>query len=115
MLPHRLPRPLRLALYALASAILLVLTLAPQDELPQAGLGDKWQHAVAWFVLTLTGLALAPRRPRAIALYALASRGSSRSCRRPWGSAGTGTGATWRPTPWGWRRRSRWPGRCGAS
>lgn len=75
MLPHRLPRPLRLALYALASAILLVLTLAPQDELPQAGLGDKWEHAVAWFVLTLTGLALAPRRPRAIALYALAFAG----------------------------------------
>lgn len=71
MLPHRLPRPLRLLLYALASAVLLFMTLAPQEDLPQAGLGDKWEHAVAWFVLTFAGLALSPWRPRAIAGYAL--------------------------------------------
>jgi VanZ family protein len=71
MLPHRLPRPLRLALYALASAILLWMTLAPQQDLPQAGLGDKWEHAIAWFVLASFGLALSPRRPLAIAAYCL--------------------------------------------
>lgn len=71
MLPYRLPRPLRLALYALATAVLLYLCLAPQDALPEPGLGDKWEHAVAWFVLAFTGLALSPRRPVAIAAYSL--------------------------------------------
>ncbi len=31
---------------------------------------DKEEHAIAWFVLTGTGLVLSSRRPRAIALYA---------------------------------------------
>jgi VanZ family protein len=70
MLPYRLPRPLRLALYALATVILLYLCLAPSRDLPKVNLWDKEEHAIAWFVLTATGLLLSPRRPRAIALYA---------------------------------------------
>ncbi|MDB5427921.1 MAG: hypothetical protein JWR47_3077 [Phenylobacterium sp.] len=70
MLPYRLPRPLRLALYALATAILLYLCLAPSKDLPKVNLWDKEEHAAAWLVLTATGLILSPRRPRAIALYA---------------------------------------------
>ncbi|HEY2751363.1 hypothetical protein [Phenylobacterium sp.] len=70
MLPYRLPRPLRLALYALATAILLYLCLAPSRDLPKVNLWDKEEHAIAWFVLAATGLLLSPRRPRAIALYA---------------------------------------------
>jgi VanZ family protein len=70
MLPYRLPRPLRLALYALATAILLYICLAPSRDLPKVNLWDKEEHAAAWFVLAATGLLLAPRRPRAIALYA---------------------------------------------
>ncbi len=66
----RLPRPLRLALYALATAILLYLCLAPSADLPKVSLWDKEEHAIAWFVLTATGLILSPRRPRAIATYA---------------------------------------------
>jgi VanZ family protein len=72
MLPHRLPRPLRLALYALASAVLLYICLAPTETLPNPRIGDKWEHAAGWFVLTALGLLLSPRRPRAIAAYALA-------------------------------------------
>src|SRR5205085_1959428 len=72
MLVTRLPRPARLALYTLAVAILLWLCLAPSNELPQPGIGDKWQHSVAWMVLTVTGLALSSWRPRAIAAFALA-------------------------------------------
>lgn len=72
MPPDHLPRPLRLALYGAASLVLLYLCLAPSDTLPQPGLGDKWEHTVAWFVLALTGLALSPRRPRVIAAYSLA-------------------------------------------
>ena len=68
--PYSLPRPLRLALYALATAILLYMCLAPSDELPKVNLWDKEEHAVSWFVLTATGLILSPRRPRAIATYA---------------------------------------------
>lgn len=70
MLPYRLPRPLRLALYALATATLLYLCLAPSRDLPKVNLWDKEEHAVAWLVLTATGLALSPWRPRAIGLYA---------------------------------------------
>jgi VanZ family protein len=70
MLPYRLPRPLRLVLYALATAILLYLCLAPSRDLPKVNLWDKEEHAAAWLVLTATGLVLYPRRPRAIALYA---------------------------------------------
>jgi VanZ family protein len=72
MLPYRLPRPIRLALYALATAILLYLCLAPSHDLPKVNLWDKEEHAAAWLVLTLTGLALSPWRPRAIAAFAFA-------------------------------------------
>ncbi|MDB5424704.1 MAG: hypothetical protein JWQ29_2120 [Phenylobacterium sp.] len=73
MLPYRLPRPIRLAAYGLAVAILLFLCLAPTEELPPTpGLSDKPEHAIAWLVLTATGLILAPRRPRAIIAFVLA-------------------------------------------
>ena len=72
MFLDRLPRPLRLALYALAAAILLWLCLSPLDELPKVTLwDDKAEHAVAWFVLTGTGLLLSHYRPRAIAAFAI--------------------------------------------
>ena len=72
MVPSRFPRPIRLALYALASAILLLLCVLPQDELPDPGTGDKPEHAIAWFILTLTGYVLAPNRRWAIPAYTLA-------------------------------------------
>ena len=70
MLPSHLPRPLRLALYGLATAILLYLCLAPSKNLPKINLWDKEEHALSWLVLTTTGLILSPERPRAIAVYA---------------------------------------------
>lgn len=69
--PARLPRPLRLAAYAAATAILLYLCLAPTKDLPHETLWDKAEHAIAWFVLAATGLVLSPRRPRAIAAFAI--------------------------------------------
>src|SRR5262245_51710313 len=71
MLPSQFPRPLRLGLYALASAILLYLCLAPRDRLPEPGVGDKTEHAIAWFILVVVGYALAPRRRWAIPAYAV--------------------------------------------
>jgi len=70
--PAHFPRHVRLGLYALASGILLAMCLVPQDELPQPGIGDKPEHAIAWFVLTVTGYVLAPRRRWAIPAYAVA-------------------------------------------
>lgn len=72
MFPWRFSRPIRLGLYGLASAILLALCVLPQDRLPDTGTGDKLEHAIAWFILTLTGYVLAPRRVWAIPAYALA-------------------------------------------
>lgn len=72
MLPYRFPRPVRLGLYALAAVILLVLCVLPSEELPDPGTGDRFEHTAAWFVLTATGYVLAPRRPWAIAAFALA-------------------------------------------
>ena len=72
MLPYRFPRPVRLALFALVAAILLVLCMVPQQELPDAPAGDRVHHLVAWFVLTLTGYVLAPNRRFAIPAFALA-------------------------------------------
>ncbi|HVI31815.1 VanZ family protein [Phenylobacterium sp.] len=70
--PWRLARPVRIGLYALAVAVLLWLCLAPSETLPQPeGLSDKWEHAIAWFVLTASGLVLAPRRWRAIIAFGL--------------------------------------------
>lgn len=72
MMPYRFSRPLRLALFALAAAILLVLCVVPQQQLPEAPAGDRVHHLVAWFVLTLTGYVLAPNRRIAIPAFALA-------------------------------------------
>lgn len=72
MLPSRFPRPVRLGLYALAAAILLVLCVMPSRDLPDPGTGDRFEHTAAWFVLTLTGYVLAPNRRLAIPAFALA-------------------------------------------
>jgi VanZ family protein len=72
MLPYRFPRPVRLALYALAVLILLVLCSLPTRDLPDPGTGDRFEHSAAWFVLTITGYLLAPNRRVAIPAFALA-------------------------------------------
>src|SRR6185295_2591232 len=72
MLPYRFPRPVRLALYALAVTILLVLCVLPTRDLPDPGTGDRFEHAAAWFVLTASGYLLAPNRRLAIPAFAVA-------------------------------------------
>lgn len=72
MLPYRFPRPVRLGLYALAVAILFVICVVPSKDLPDPGVGDRFEHAAAWFVLTATGYLLAPSRRLAIPAFALA-------------------------------------------
>jgi VanZ family protein len=67
-----MPRPIRVGLYALAAGALLFMCLAPTRDVPGADLfWDKWEHVAAWFVLTTTGFILAPRRPRAIVIFAI--------------------------------------------
>jgi hypothetical protein len=72
LLPHRLPRSVRLGLFALATAILMVLCMLPSEDLPDPGTGDRFEHTAAWFVLTATGYILAPDRRLAIPAFALA-------------------------------------------
>jgi VanZ family protein len=72
MLPYRFPRPVRLGLYALAVAILLVLCVLPTRDLPDPGTGDRFEHTASWFVLTAVGYLLAPNRKLAIPAFALA-------------------------------------------
>lgn len=72
MSPARFSRPIRLGLYALAAAILLVLCVLPSQDLPDTGAGDRFEHTAAWFVLTITGYLLAPQRRLAIPAFALA-------------------------------------------
>ncbi|MFI4964773.1 MAG: hypothetical protein ACHP9T_05330 [Caulobacterales bacterium] len=71
--PDRLPRRLRLALYAAACCVLLYMTLAPEREVPGVSLvWDKAEHAGAWAVLTGAGLLLSTRRRWAIGVFAFA-------------------------------------------
>lgn len=71
-MPYRFSRPVRLALFALAAGILLLLCVLPTQDLPGAPGGDRLHHLVAWFVLTMTGYVLAPNRRIAIPAFALA-------------------------------------------
>jgi VanZ family protein len=67
----RLPRRLRLGLYAVAVCVLGYMTLAPTQDVPGAELvWDKAEHSVAWAVLTLSGLLLSTRRRWAIGVFA---------------------------------------------
>ncbi|HZZ33253.1 MAG TPA: VanZ family protein [Phenylobacterium sp.] len=68
---RRLPRPFRVATYALACLILLYLTLAPGKDVPGVGLvWDKAEHAIAWAVLTGAGLLLSTKRRWAVLVFA---------------------------------------------
>lgn len=71
LLPHRLSRPVRLGLYALAAAILFVMCVLPSEDLPNSGAGDRIEHTAAWLVLTLSGYLLAPNRLWAIPAFAV--------------------------------------------
>ena len=71
LLPHRLPRPARIGLYVLAALILLVLCVLPTEDLPATATSDRTEHTVAWFVLTVTGYALAPDRRWQIPAFAI--------------------------------------------
>src|SRR6185437_4863415 len=67
----RLPRRLRLALYAVAACVLAYMTLAPTKDVPGAELvWDKAEHSIAWAVLTGAGLLLSTRRRWAIGVFA---------------------------------------------
>lgn len=72
MFLSRLSRPARIALYALATSIVLYMCLAPTRDVPGASLlWDKAEHTITWAILTGSGLVLSPRRPRTIPLFCL--------------------------------------------
>jgi VanZ family protein len=68
----RLPRPLRIALYAASVLVLTYMALAPEKEVPGVELfWDKFEHGAAWTVLTLLGLLLSTKRRWAIGVFAV--------------------------------------------
>ena len=71
MTPARLPRPLRLAVFGACTATLLWLSLAPSEDLPKITFWDKTEHALAYLLLTLTGLLLFPKHPRLVVAVAI--------------------------------------------
>jgi len=57
-----IPRPVRIALFLLACAVVVWLSLSPTENLPGAGIWDKAKHAGAYFALVLIGAAAFPLR-----------------------------------------------------
>jgi VanZ family protein len=56
------PRPLRLAVFVLACAIVTWASLAPSSALPSVTLWDKIEHLTAYFGLTVIGAYAFPNR-----------------------------------------------------
>lgn len=56
------PRPLRIAVFALACGVIAWLSLAPTSALPEVSLSDKIEHTIAYFGLTLLGAFAFPLR-----------------------------------------------------
>jgi len=78
----RLPRRLRLALYAVAACVLAYMTLAPTKDVPGAELvWDKAEHSIAWAVLTGAGLLLSTRRRWAWSCHRRRTKIACASCR----------------------------------
>lgn len=59
-----LPRPIRIVLFVIACGIILWLSLAPSDAIPQVSLWDKIKHASAYLVLTVVAGYAFPNRLR---------------------------------------------------
>lgn len=58
-----IPRPIRLAVFFAAVAVILYLTLAPNKDVPGSGMiWDKAAHTIAYGLLTLVGLFMSTRR-----------------------------------------------------
>jgi len=66
---------LRFAAFGLACAVILYVCLAPTDQLPSVSVWDKAEHALTWAALTGLGLALWPRRPWRVVVFAVALGG----------------------------------------
>lgn len=58
-----IPRPIRLAVFLAAVAVILYLTLAPNQDVPGSGMiWDKAAHSIAYGLLTLIGLFMSTHR-----------------------------------------------------
>lgn len=62
-----IPRPLRLAVFGVAVAVILYLTLAPSNDVPGSSLvWDKAAHAIAFGLLAIVGLLMSTHRRWAV-------------------------------------------------
>ena len=64
-----IPRPLRIAAFVLAVAVILYLSLAPTEDVPGDELvWDKAAHAIAYTILVIVGLLFSTHRRWAVVL-----------------------------------------------
>lgn len=58
-----IPRPLRLGVFVAAVAVILYLTLAPNEDVPGSGMvWDKAAHSIAYGLLVIVGLLMSTHR-----------------------------------------------------
>lgn len=58
-----IPRPLRLGVFIAAVAVILYLTLAPNEDVPGSGMvWDKAAHSIAYGLLVIVGLLMSTHR-----------------------------------------------------
>ena len=64
-----IPRQIRVAIFLTAVAVILLLTLAPNEDVPGSGMiWDKAAHSMAYGLLTLIGLFMSTHRRWMVAL-----------------------------------------------
>jgi VanZ family protein len=63
-----IPRLIRLAVFVIACAAVLYLSLAPTTAIPQVSLSDKIEHTAAYLGLSLLGVWAFPERVRRVAI-----------------------------------------------
>ena len=63
-----IPRPIRVAVFLAAVAVILYLTLAPNEDVPGSGMiWDKAAHSIAFGLLTVVGLLMSTHRRLVVA------------------------------------------------
>jgi VanZ family protein len=69
--PRPSPRRIARILFLLAAAVVTVLSLLPQHDLPKVGVSDKIEHLLSYFVLAILGSFAVRERRSLLYLFVL--------------------------------------------
>ena len=69
--PRPSPRRIARVLFLLAAAVVTVLSLLPQQDLPKVGVSDKIEHLLSYFVLAILGSFAVRERRSLLYLFVL--------------------------------------------